>query len=629
MITKILSAGIILMVILGGGNKMPALALFCALAAIALWITIDRGYLKKNLLTLPSSLFIAVSALSLAANAQRGVNGFIAFSVMVLSFALLYVFSSAEPEDYFPVVSSVIILLSSFLGVELTLQGIFMRGFFTSAEFLPLANFPNYNLASGFIISGLIVSVSSLLFNKDLRSNANPWSLSEKFLKNKILLIGCSLPMVSGLLFAFSRGAWFALIFSITALLLIKSRKMTAILYIIPGLITLLAFLFLLLPGPYLARWFSHKFLTEESSTRLVIWRASAEAFLAEPVCGWGPGNFQYAYYGHKKPYFSGITRYGKYTRFAHNEYLHSAVELGLPGLAVFAWLIFLPLKISFLRARDSLAAGRADSWRYAASAAALLAISLHAFFDFNLHFPAIIFLFVFFAGYSCTDSAENPVKTEFTRLLRPLCFLTLLACAAVTASQAFAVRGDSLKAAGRDRSAERAYRAAVSFNPSDVLLWRKTAYLSRGVERLTLLKDALFFNPSDSFLHQDIARAYLGIHEPNRAFDEYLAAAGLNPKNPFFYAEAAEAFRLRGLKNDALYYYGKACKIEPFFAAARVRQGQILFSQGMKGRAVEEFRKALKSEKTFRQNPGDGYTRLLVTINYGALRRELNGLKK
>lgn len=111
---------------------------------------------------------------------------------------------------------------------------------------------------------------------------------------------------------------------------------------------------------------------------RLTAWRDSLEMIREKPVFGHGPGSYRWIY-----PSYQSWT-HQRWLRYAHNEYIHTAAEFGLVGLALFL-VVVGGAAIGFLRAYSRATAER-DIGLIAAALGALTAACVHAFFDFNLH---------------------------------------------------------------------------------------------------------------------------------------------------------------------------------------------------------------------------------------------------
>lgn len=115
------------------------------------------------------------------------------------------------------------------------------------------------------------------------------------------------------------------------------------------------------------------------------------------PLTGTGPGQATL--------FFDGPDGRPLFARYAHNEYLQVAAELGLVGLALTATLLFALGR--------SVRAGRASApspGLWAGAAAGLVALATHSAFDFLWHVPAVPLAGALLAGltFSATTTKEQ-----------------------------------------------------------------------------------------------------------------------------------------------------------------------------------------------------------------------------
>jgi len=120
--------------------------------------------------------------------------------------------------------------------------------------------------------------------------------------------------------------------------------------------------------------------------TRLRIDRDALRMFSQRPFVGWGLGTFPDVY-----PQFRSF-----YTDFrinqAHNDYLQFLAEMGIPGLLVMLWFLFVVCRNALRKLEDW-----PSNMNGSVALAALLGITgilVHSFVDFNLHIPANAALF-------------------------------------------------------------------------------------------------------------------------------------------------------------------------------------------------------------------------------------------
>ncbi|HFC77006.1 MAG TPA: O-antigen ligase family protein [Candidatus Moranbacteria bacterium] len=150
------------------------------------------------------------------------------------------------------------------------------------------------------------------------------------------------------------------------------------------GLISILIFLFFIIPNPATQRLFSSFNLSEGSNIgRLEMWRQSLNIIKKNPVLGVGLGNYASTI----KP--SAIYREPIYS---HNTYLDIAVETGI--LNAFIWIAILILSINnfirrFIKTKNLI---------YLGLASGLVVFTIHSIFDtaiFSVHILPLIMLII------------------------------------------------------------------------------------------------------------------------------------------------------------------------------------------------------------------------------------------
>ena len=186
------------------------------------------------------------------------------------------------------------------------------------------------------------------------------WKLTPiKNAKRKWIFYGMIIGLV-GLLFAYSRGAWVALILGITAAWLIKKKWMKG--FMIASItFVLLSVTWLVVDQNFMrfapdhdhtifhTDFSEHMIATVEmkdvsTAERFYRWIAGAKMLAEKPITGFGPNSF----YNHYRPY--AVNRFETWVSdnpehsTVHNYFLLVALEQGIVGLILFCLLFFAML---------------------------------------------------------------------------------------------------------------------------------------------------------------------------------------------------------------------------------------------------------------------------------------------
>ena len=191
---------------------------------------------------------------------------------------------------------------------------------------------------------------------------------------------------------SFSRGAWVGAAAALVVMAVLFGRRRAMPWLIIGSLgVTLLLVAPDLLPAPIAERAVSitenlrifdasRVTVTDDNFAiveRMAHWQAGARMFVAHPVVGVGPDNFNRAY-----PEFA-VGRWAESQGHAHNYYIHIAAETGIVGLLTYLLLIG---SVGWITWR-AVATTRGTSWHAVAigGAGVVTATSVHNIFE-NLH---------------------------------------------------------------------------------------------------------------------------------------------------------------------------------------------------------------------------------------------------
>ena len=392
----------------------------------------------------------------------------------------------------------------------------------------------------------------------------------------------------------------------------------------IPFLCAIAFLLALLLISPRVMNAFASKVGTPHENIRQTVWKAAVRSFKKKPILGHGLGSFERVYRLYKEPIETNIGRYEKTTAFAHSEPLQIAVETGLLGLCSFLGIVLTIL-------RDGFHSLKTGEWKKRAAMVSILALLFHSLVDFNLHLPILAFLLVFFSSTVVqTQNGGIPwiQKRGIKRFLKPALISWIAMDILGLCSHSFASIANSKKHKQMMGEAVFFYKAAAALFPGSADTAKNLAALVQNEEAEKILKKALWFDPGDDTLHAALARIYFFRNDDQNAVKEFQNAIANNPKNPFYYTELAEIpLRKRNL-GEALRLYHEAAGLEPFYAFAHFRSGEIYLLTGDRKAALGCF-EAVKKIRDFKLLPQSDYAKRLLDFDFSLAQKRISGLEE
>ncbi len=319
------------------------------------------------------------------------------------------------------------------------------------------------------------------------------------------------------------------------------------------------------------------------------IYRDTLTMIADQPVLGFGPGMYQWRF----RPYQT-VNLKGRYLH-AHNDYLQSAAEWGVPAALLF-WLFLGRRLLGAVRVWLDSPAPWARAVALGASAA-IVTILVHSLVDFNLQIPGNLLLFALIVGLAWSleregslDRAGPPSRSRrwLSRIVLPL---LLLAAGIVVSFQLAALRQ-----VGQEPDLDRLQRA-VRLDPRNPDLNERLGLIYR-----------------DDLRWQDLEAA--GVHLER--------AASLNPWAWAFQRELASLYQLRGLPDEAVAALRKAVDLNPRAAALHWQLANALLVAGSLDEAQPHFRFALAAPRG-----GRGYQRaaLILLQASGATRQQIEAV--
>jgi O-antigen ligase/Tfp pilus assembly protein PilF len=429
------------------------------------------------------------------------------------------------------------------------------------------------------------------------------------------------------------------------------------------GLLLVLVLLGMVVTNPVRDRVISQHMGNPVSYARLQIWKASLRAMADHPL-GTGLGLYQYVYPRYALPVTGEITRYGKAAQTAHNEYLQMGVEMGLAGLLIFLWGVWLVIREASRVLKEQLT--RWQRGTIVGASAAVGTILAQAAVDANLHEPAIAFLLTLCVGIILAgrrlagrgDIQVRLVPARF-RLVWAGLGMLLIALAALHVVRLgvawMAFESGSRAAASHDvRKAIPAYARAIEFDPGKALyhsslaavyfrIYEQTRDDAAIQVAVTELRTAMTLNPMDGrlpgllgFILTSLAQPVAGSeaslsHEAREtllreAEAAYEQATALNPFSPFYYLEAGRVARELGEPERAEAWVRQSVELEPNFLPGREWLAWFYLDAERRDEAVREYQEIRERQTRYAGWVKDPVEEKFLNINTAALGKRLTG---
>ena len=381
------------------------------------------------------------------------------------------------------------------------------RAYYASGTFIVSNHFAAYmgmlvSLTFGFMIAQkkkskrLVSGLGGLRgFVQKVVNDFSPESSQAK----TIFLFFAGIVMAVSLLMSASRGGilslGLAMLFVSTLMFFKKSFRKYAIISIC---FCLIAFLYALHLGidPTLKK-FEHS--DQGLQQRLITTRSMFPMLVDYPAVGVGWGNFRYLYPRYVPTEWDGVSSSG----YSHNDWIEVGTETGYPGLAIIcaAFLIYIyRMTRLWIKRRNLHALGIGIG-----VLAALLAISFHSYFDFNMHIPAnpLTLAAILGIGYAAIHRQGHGYSQSFFYKKRTIRLTRLVRCALF--GLVVFVFSFSVYWSGRHFLAEAA--APTEWNSTMNLNWNP---------ELADIERALSFNPGNFEYHHKRALHFMALNTDN-----------------------------------------------------------------------------------------------------------------
>jgi len=545
------------------GSKGPV-AVFILETAILLMFSFFIVFfdIRKTSADKPIFLFSLFFIVSVASTVYF--NNSLNTAVLAVSYALLFYLAvsvrDVPMKNYIHLgIFAVSLIVSLIVVVQILLEKI------------PTATFPNKNMAAGYISYGAVLAFAHIFLEK------YPARI-------KSILIFCLVLFVAAIIMTGSRGGIIALLFGMAFIIHIKYRKWGLLAFFI-----ILLSLFIIIPKNKIADMVKISGGDAYSLARVKIWKSALNIIKEKPLTGTGPGNFGLLFFKHKFEGNTSIARYGKITRFAHNEFLNVASECGIFCLIFFVWLWAVILR---------------NCNKSPISSAVLIAVVSHSFFDLTFHLPAIVVMTVLLSADILSSDAANRGFYKFKKKY----FIVLPVTFAMLNAFVFIVK---------PFDAEKYKIIADKFVEKDPIL------------ALSMYQKAVRLSPNNYEYRQSAGELLYINGDKENARKSLEKSLELNPKNPFAYKSLGQYYFNDEKYKIAEYYFLKALNAEPNYLWARYSMAKTYENLNEIGMAFVEYADIIEIKDKFKSVVIlSSYEKSLLSIDMSAVYNSIGFLK-
>ncbi|MCP3961673.1 MAG: hypothetical protein GY719_27855 [bacterium] len=564
-------------------------ALIAALVAVSLTSAVgSRAWTVARLPTdLPVLLFLLAAAASTAFSTCPRVSG--QELTRMLGCAALFFLATASLQrrrDLRATAWALVLFGAGFATLGLAFYGSDLLGFRTFSErsdrlSLTFAN-PNHYAALLSMLACLAIGLAAAV------RGPRRW-----------LLILCALYLEIAVFFTASRGGVLALssalLVLVAALFFTRHRR---VLVPLAGSLALVALLASLLgPRLPLERLATLRDPVSAGQGRLELWASSRQLIEERPWTGWGLGTFRDAVAPHQPPRLA-----DRFLQHAHNDYLELAAEAGLPVL-ILALAALGVFGVATVRAL-----ARADPERRAIGLGAFagcVALLLHSIGDFNLHIPAVAWLFVTLAAVSLASvrSRRRLALGSGARRAAAVVFTCLAALAATVAALSPYLAARRLGEA-RSLAGERSFEKASE-----------------------LLEPAARWPLADPAIRAEVGSLDLTValqmRDPDQrrrkiggALGSLREACRMCSVRAEYFVQRAIAARLLGRSEEATEAFRHAVELAPLRATTHFQLAGFLLSQGEQAQGMTAYSEAVKLDPRLVEPVFEALTRAGWTVD-------------
>ena len=542
---------------------------------------------------------------------------------------LLYLLVSlASSWDYVKKLLAVVVAMGVVEAADALLQVLWF------GAIRPSGTFFNPNFLAAYLGAIAVFLVGLLCYVR--RPRLGSFSISSRGLASTAL-VGVLLCLGTAFLRTGSRGAMVAVAIGTSFVLALRFRRRAVL-----GLAVLFLCL-IVVPNPLRDRVLAEHRANSLGYARWEIWQGAVKEIIEHPF-GVGLGLYQYVYPRNAVPLEGQIVRYGRLAQTAHSEYVQIGVELGLIGVLLFVWGLWIVGRESAMGLKERL--NRRHRGVLVGSLGGIVMIVTHAAVDSNLHEPAIALLFALFVAIALSirlwsKRDATPDGTIVVGSIRSRAVWSSLAGAtiAMCMGAVFVLGVSWVTYESGNRAAARheydlalaAYRTALWLDPGKALyhsaagasfyqIFERKKDRTAAGQAAAQLERAIALNPLDGRLRGLLGHLYLRMgtvipRDLETSQEEFSAerqawlrtalasfrrAVELESHSPFHRYGLAQVHLALRDPPSAEAELRRAVEEEPNFLPCRVLLATVYNERGEEARASEEFREIVERQRKF-----------------------------
>ena len=486
----------------------------------------------------------------------------------------------------------------------------------------------------------VVLSIALALLSGIPRSEMKRWQ--SVFLWSIVAITFCAF------MFAQSRGALLALV---TAVIFIGCYRFgkVALLILIVSLVA-----GVVIPNPLKQRMVDVAAQDPYAFSRVDIWKSSVERIADRPL-GIGLGMYKYSSFQYRFPIEFSIVRYVKRAESAHNEYLQMAVELGVGGVVIFLFGIWIWGREVQVALRSEL-----EPWErglVTGLTGAVLGILAHSMVDSVFHEPALVILLIVCGGFvfafqsikkpdiswQSVPFSSHPVRVTLVLLCGVLLAVLIIQPAAGWYAHE---RGQAEAQVGQQDLALDWFDRASFIDPGItgyhdasartlVQLFHQSGDPHRLVKAIEEEEQAIELNPLDGRFPYRLGTIYGLLAQQsfsqeqhdlllNQAAQAYEQAIHADPYSPLSYMALANIRLPQGRVEEAKLWLQRAVGTEPNYLPARAVLAELSLKAGEHEAAQSEFAAIVAVQRKYEREVLSDIERQFISVDLSPLGRAL-----